>query len=76
MERSNISNEMKKLCRDARVAEENTNPRCLRKLCQDTQEEIYAELVKFAEQKYDRLVETEQEIYGWIKTSKYAPQEL
>ena len=63
--RAAVTDSMKQLCRDARVAEEKVNPRCLRQLWQATREEVRAQLDVLVEQTCDRLLETEQLSIGW-----------
>ena len=63
--RTAVTDSMKQLCRDARVAEEKVNPRCLRQLWQATREEVRAQLDVLVEQTCDRLLETEQLSIGW-----------
>ena len=65
MDRWNINTRIQSLSRDARVAPEKCNPRCLRKLCIATQENIRANLELLAEQTYDRLLENEALTVGW-----------
>ncbi|MDO4314208.1 MAG: site-specific integrase [Oscillospiraceae bacterium] len=65
LHRSNISGSIRALCRDAQVAEEKGNPRCLRKLYQTTQARIVSNISVVVEQAYDRLLETEQLAIGW-----------
>lgn len=65
MDRGNINTRIQALSRDARVAPEKCNPRCLRKLCVATQESIRANLELLAEQTYDRLLENEALTVGW-----------
>lgn len=65
LHRSNISGSIRALCRDAQVAEEKGNPRCLRKLYQTTQAGIMSNISVVVEQAYDRLLETEQLAIGW-----------
>ena len=64
-DRWNINTRIQSLSRDARVAPEKCNPRCLRKLCIATQENIRANLELLAEQTYDRLLEKESLTAGW-----------
>ena len=56
---------IKSLCRDARVSEEKANPRCLRKLYLTTQKGIRENFAVLMEQAYERLLEQEQQIFGW-----------
>ena len=65
MDRWNINTRIQSLSRDARVAPEKCNPRCLRKLCIAMQENIRANLELLAEQTYDRLLEKESLTAGW-----------
>ena len=53
------------LAQDVRVASEKCNSRCLRKLRQETQAGIRANVELLAEQAYDRLLETEEPTVGW-----------
>lgn len=53
------------LATPARVAQEKCNPRCLKKLCQATREEVNASMALLVEQAYDRLLESEQLTTGW-----------
>lgn len=53
------------LCRDARVDAEKSNPRCLRRLYQATQEQIRADVLSLAEQAHEQLLDTEQRTVGW-----------
>lgn len=64
-DRTSISKMIKTLCRYAQVPEEKANPRCLKKLYLTTQAGIFGNLSLLAEQAYDRLLEKEQQIYGW-----------
>ena len=68
MDRGNINVRLQSLSRDARVAPEKCNPRCLRKLCIATQEGIRANLELLAEQTYDRLLENEALTVGWSES--------
>ena len=56
---------MKQLCRDAQVAEEKANPRCLKHLWQTTQDRFRAQLDRMVEQACDGLLEAEQLSIGW-----------
>lgn len=64
MSRSNVTDSIRALCRDARVPEGKGNPRCLKKLYQTTQAEIQSGLAVLAEQAHDRLLEAEQMAIG------------
>ncbi len=67
LNRSNVTVEIQRLARDARVEPEKCNPRCLRKLYQETQAEIHENLETLAMQTYNRLLEKEQLTIGWTK---------
>ena len=57
--------QIRTLCRDARVDAEKSNPRCLRRLYQATQEQIRADVLSLAEQAHEQLLDTEQRTVGW-----------
>ena len=63
--RTAVTDSMKQLCRDARVAEEKANPRCLKHLWQTTQDGFRAQLDRMVEQACDGLLEAEQLSIGW-----------
>ena len=65
MDRSNIGHSIKRVSRDARVAEEKVNPRCLWKMYRSTQQEIQANVAVLIEQAYERMLEQEQLVVGW-----------
>ena len=65
VKRTNVSDSVRRLCREAQVAPEKGNPRCLRKLYLETQASIRDSLRLLAEQTYDRLLESEQAMVGW-----------
>ena len=69
LHRSLVTYSIRALCREARVAEEKGNPRCLRKLYQTTQAGIRANLTLLVEQAHDRILETEQLSIGWREVS-------
>ena len=56
---------MQELCREAGVAEEKGNPRCLRNLFRATQDNLYASLEQQLQQVYDMQLRAEQESIGW-----------
>lgn len=70
LDRTNLTMAMKQLCQTALVAEEKATPRCLRKLCLDTQNEILGKIRRLAEQSYDHLLETEELTVGWNEYAK------
>ena len=63
--RSNVSDSIRRLCRDAQVPEEKGNPRCLLKLHQATYRNIQNSVAVLIEQAYDRMLEEEQLSAGW-----------
>lgn len=63
--RTNVSNGIRRLCREARVPLEKGNPRCLRRLYQETRSGIEANISLLVEQAHERLMETEQLTIGW-----------
>ncbi len=63
--RSNVSDSIRRLCRDAQVPEEKGNPRCLLKLHQATYRNIQNSVAVLIEQAYDRILEEEQMSVGW-----------
>ena len=65
MNRSNVSTEIQRLASGAQVDPEKCNPRCLRKLYQETQEDIRADMERLVERTYNRMLETEQATIGW-----------
>ena len=65
IDRTNVCNSMKQLCRDAHVDEEKVNPRCLKKLYEDTYSGIRSGIDMLVEQAYDRMLEKEQQSVGW-----------
>ena len=69
MRRTQVSGEIRTLCRDARVDGDKSNPRCLRRLYQVTQERIRDSVQILAEQAHERLLEEEQLTVGWEQGS-------
>lgn len=63
--RTNVSSGIRKLCWEAQVPEEKGNPRCLRRLYQETCAGIETNIKLLVEQAHDRLMETEQLSIGW-----------
>lgn len=72
VERTNVTTGIQQLARDARVAPEKCNPRCLRKLCQATRESVQQNIALLAEQAYERLLEQEQLTIGWEEVNGHA----
>ena len=69
MRRTQVSGEIRTLCRDARVDGDKSNPRCLRRLYQVTQERIRDSVQILAEQAHERMLEEEQLTVGWEQGS-------
>ena len=69
MRRTQVSGEIRTLCRDARVDGDKSNPRCLRRLYQVTQERIRDSVQILAEQAHERMLEEEQLSVGWEQGS-------
>ena len=66
MDRSNVNHSIRRLSREAKVAEEKANPRCLWKMYQSTQERLQANVAVLIEQAYERMLEQEQLTVGWV----------
>ena len=64
MRRTQVSGEIRTLCRDARVDGDKSSPRCLRRLYQVTQERIRDSVQILAEQAHERMLEEEQLTVG------------
>ena len=69
MRRTQVSGEIRTLCRDARVDGDKSNPRCLRRLYQVTQERIRDSVQILAERAHERMLEEEQLTVGWEQGS-------
>ncbi|WP_455723629.1 tyrosine-type recombinase/integrase [Dysosmobacter welbionis] len=69
MRRTQVSGEIRTLCRDARVDGDKSNPRCPRRLYQVTQERIRDSVQILAEQAHERMLEEEQLTVGWEQGS-------
>ena len=69
MRRTQVSGEIRTLCRDARVDGDKSNPRCLRRLYQVTQERIRDSVQILAEQAHEWMLEEEQLTVGWEQGS-------
>lgn len=65
IDRKTVTAAIQSLARDARVAQEKCNPRCLRKLYQTTRKNIWQHINLLAEQAHERLLEEEQLTVGW-----------
>ena len=75
VKRTNVSDSVRRLCREAQVAPEKGNPRCLRKLYLETRASIQDSLRLLAEQTYDQMLAAEQAMVGWglNKGGSHAP---
>ena len=65
MRRTQVTGEIRSLCRDARVPEEKGNPRCLRRLWQETQDAIRVSVDQLVVQAFDQMMEAEQFSVDW-----------
>lgn len=65
LNRTYVSASIRQLCTAAQVAEEKGNPRCLKRLYQDTRAGIEGNISLLAERAYERLLEREQGEIGW-----------
>ena len=63
--RTNVSDSIRRLCRDAQVPEEKGSPRCLRRMYQQTREDMQQNITALLDQAYERLLEKEQQSVGW-----------
>ena len=72
LERTNVTACIQQLSRDARVPPEKCNPRCLRKLCQATRENVQQNISLLVEQTLERLLEQEQLTIGWEEVNGHA----
>ena len=69
LNRTAVTGAIQALARDARVAPEKCNPRCLRRLYQSTMAGIEASVCLLMEQSHERLLDAEQLIAGWREAS-------
>lgn len=65
LERPSIFRSLKELCQIAGVPEEKGNPRALRNLYKETQQEIEKRLALLKQQMIDQTMELEQDAIGW-----------
>ena len=68
LSRTNVADSIRHLCRDARVPEEKGNPRCLRRLYEDTRRDLLKNITALLDQTYEHLIENEQATIGWAAT--------
>ena len=69
LRRTQVTAQIQALAREAQVAPEKCNPRCLRKLHQTAMTGIEADVRRLAERTYERLLEAEQLTVGWEEAS-------
>lgn len=65
MSRTYVSAEIRRLCREAQVPDGKGNPRCLKRLYQNTRSGIENNIALLVEQALDRQLEQEQLAIGW-----------
>ena len=65
LRRGNVSDSIKRLCRDAQIPAEKGTPLRLKELYQRTVEEIQDNMMQLAEETYRRLLTAEQQTIGW-----------
>jgi len=65
MSRNCVTGVIRGLCEEARVPAEKGSPRCLRRLYQTTQENIYSDVSILVRQAYDQMLAGEQSSIGW-----------
>ena len=63
--RSRVTLALNSLAGPARVDEKKCNPRCLRRLYQQTQEQYQEMAQTIVDQARERMLENEQRVYGW-----------
>ena len=65
LNRTYVSIAIRRLCVEARIPEEKGNPRCLKRLYQNTRSDIENNVAQLVEQALDRVLEREQRAIGW-----------
>ena len=65
LNRTYVSIAIQRLCVEARIPEEKGNPRCLKRLYQNTRLDIENNVAQLVEQALDRVLEQEQSAIGW-----------
>lgn len=65
LNRTYVSIAIQRLCVEARIPEEKGNPRCLKRLYQNTRSDIENNVAMLVEQALDRVLEQEQSAIGW-----------
>lgn len=76
MRRTQVTGDIRALCRDAQVDPEKGSPRCLRKLYQTARAEVEQRVRLLAEQAYERMLNAEQRSAGWDTGRAGPPQSL
>lgn len=76
LSRSNVTASIERLSEPAGVAREKCNPRCLRKLYQDTHRSIEENASFLIEQAYTQLINQEQLTVGWTSAPSNSPSSL
>lgn len=64
--RQDICREMKEICQAAGISQDKGNPGSLLRLYQETQEDIIAQLKRIHWERYNQMVEEEQDVIGWL----------
>lgn len=67
LDRSNIWRYIRNLSADAQVDENKCTPQCLTNMCRQTKDDIRQKAVRMEEQMYERLLEKEQNAWGWAE---------
>lgn len=70
LRRTAVTGYIQQLAKDARVAPEKCNPRCLRKLYQSTRDGIRQNVAFLVDQAHERLLEQEQLTIGWEEVNR------
>ena len=65
LNRTYVSIAIRRLCVEARIPEEKGNPRCLKRLYQNTRSDSENNVAMLVEQALDRVLEQEQSAIGW-----------
>ena len=65
LNRTTVTANIQQLARQAQVAPEKCNPRCLRKLFFSTQEDFQRDVARLVERAHHQLLEQEQLAVGW-----------
>ena len=63
--RSGVTKALNSLAEPAHVGEDKCNPRCLRRLYQETQIQLREMAQALVDQSQERMIENEQRVYGW-----------